>query len=54
MTSLRDRHGLRGIALSGYGMEQDIARGRRAGFIAHLIKPVSIQALESTLAVAWA
>jgi PAS domain S-box-containing protein len=53
MTSLRDRHGLRGIALSGYGMEQDIARGRRAGFIAHLIKPVSIQALESTLATVW-
>jgi CheY-like chemotaxis protein len=40
MEKLRDLHGLRGIALSGYGMEEDVARSRQAGFITHLVKPV--------------
>lgn len=34
--------GLRGIAVSGYGMEEDIARSSAAGFETHLTKPVSI------------
>jgi len=50
MSHLRDRHQMRGIALTGYGMEQDIARSRAAGFIAHLTKPVRVQSLESVLA----
>lgn len=41
--------GLRGIALSGYGMEDDLAKSRRAGFTEHLIKPVSIGKLERAL-----
>jgi PAS domain S-box-containing protein len=49
MTRLRDGYDLSGIALSGYGMEQDIARGRAAGFTEHLIKPVSVQALDRAL-----
>jgi CheY-like chemotaxis protein len=43
---------LRGIALSGYGMEQDIARSLQAGFVSHLVKPVRIESLESALATA--
>ena len=50
MARLRDQYGLRGIALSGYGMEHDLAQGRAAGFLAHLIKPVDIRTLESALA----
>ena len=42
METLRDAYGLRGIALSGYGMEEDIARSSAAGFVAHLVKPISI------------
>jgi signal transduction histidine kinase len=42
MEKLRADHGLRGIALSGYGMEDDLARTLDAGFVAHLVKPVSI------------
>jgi signal transduction histidine kinase len=38
-----------GIALSGYGMEQDLARSRAAGFQVHLIKPVSPQHLEMVI-----
>ncbi len=40
---------LRGIALSGYGMEEDLIRSRDAGFSEHLIKPVEIQVLEQAL-----
>jgi PAS domain S-box-containing protein len=49
MAELRDKFGLKGIALSGYGMEQDVAKGQDAGFVAHLIKPVRVEALEKTL-----
>lgn len=49
MVQLRERHGLRGIALSGYGMERDTERTREAGFIAHLIKPVDFDQLRRTL-----
>jgi CheY-like chemotaxis protein len=40
MKQLRDRHGIKGIALSGYGMEEDQRRSREAGFFDHVIKPV--------------
>jgi CheY-like chemotaxis protein len=44
------RNGLvRGIALTGYGMEKDIARSQEAGFVAHLTKPVRIQSLEEAI-----
>jgi signal transduction histidine kinase len=33
-------HNLPGIALSGYGTEQDMLRSRAAGFQVHLVKPV--------------
>jgi CheY-like chemotaxis protein len=42
-------HNLPGIALSGYGMQQDIERSRAAGFQVHLIKPVSPQQLQTTI-----
>ena len=40
MSKLRDRFGLRGIAVTGYGMKEDIERSREAGFVYHLIKPI--------------
>lgn len=43
------RPGLAGIALSGYGTEEDRARSRSAGFAAHLTKPVNISALEDAI-----
>jgi CheY-like chemotaxis protein/two-component sensor histidine kinase len=49
MTKLRDRYGLKGIALTGYGMEQDVERSLASGFVLHLIKPVNVQALEKAL-----
>ncbi|MDB6166118.1 MAG: sensor hybrid histidine kinase [Lacunisphaera sp.] len=49
MKLLRERHRLKGIALSGYGMEQDIVRSREAGFVGHLTKPVSFRTLERVI-----
>jgi PAS domain S-box-containing protein len=49
MRQVRARHQLRGIALSGYGTEEDLARSREAGFEAHLTKPVNLSVLEQTL-----
>lgn len=49
MTSLHAAYGLRGIALSGYGMEEDLRRSREAGFVAHLVKPVDFTQLRRSL-----
>ena len=49
MRELSARHGLRGIALSGYGMEDDIRQSLEAGFLKHLTKPVDLTALQATL-----
>ncbi|HMJ07199.1 MAG TPA: ATP-binding protein, partial [Chthoniobacterales bacterium] len=49
MEILRARYKLRGIALSGFGMEEDVARSRQAGFAAHLTKPVDFQQLRRAL-----
>lgn len=43
---------LKGIALTGYGMEEDITRSRAAGFVAHLTKPVHIESLDNALKMA--
>jgi two-component system CheB/CheR fusion protein len=50
MRHLKDRHGLRGIALSGYGMEEDARRSREAGFDDHIVKPVSVPQLRTAIA----
>ncbi|HEX5717090.1 MAG TPA: hypothetical protein VF179_13080, partial [Thermoanaerobaculia bacterium] len=49
MRQLSEEFGLRGIALSGYGMEDDVRRSREAGFERHLTKPVNLEALETAI-----
>jgi CheY-like chemotaxis protein len=49
MAKLRDHHSLRGIALSGYGMDEDIRRSHDAGFRAHLTKPIDYAQVERAL-----
>jgi hypothetical protein len=34
------------IALTGYGMEDDVARSREVGFTAHMTKPIDFSKLE--------
>jgi CheY-like chemotaxis protein len=38
------------VALTGYGQQEDMARGRLAGFDAYLIKPVDGAKLSELLA----
>jgi len=49
MQQLRDHHGIKGIALSGYGMEEDQQRSREAGFVDHLVKPVDVGQLKAVI-----
>ena len=49
MNYLRARHGTRGIALSGFGQDEDIRRSEDAGFEMHLTKPVSFQTLREII-----
>jgi CheY-like chemotaxis protein len=52
MTKLKTMYGLRGVALSGYGMEQDMQQSRTAGFVRHLVKPVSADQLQAVIEAA--
>jgi len=50
MRQLRERgQALPGIALSGYGQQDDIRRSRETGFAAHLTKPASRETLIATI-----
>ncbi len=50
IASLRADHpSFPAIAISGYGMEEDLQRTRQAGFAAHLVKPVDFDQLRQTL-----
>jgi PAS domain S-box-containing protein len=49
MRELHERDGLFGIAISGYGMEEDIAKSLAAGFDEHLTKPIQIEELQEAI-----
>ncbi|MBV9658541.1 MAG: response regulator [Verrucomicrobia bacterium] len=51
MQKLRDRPNGSppGIALSGFGMESDLAKSAAAGFSEHLIKPVNFERLDAAM-----
>jgi CheY-like chemotaxis protein len=49
MTELSKISDAKGIAISGYGMEEDVERSSRAGFSAHLTKPIDVQKLQETI-----
>ncbi len=49
MRELKGEFSLPGVALSGYGMENDIQQSFEAGFSAHLTKPVELAALEEAI-----
>jgi signal transduction histidine kinase/CheY-like chemotaxis protein len=50
MKEVRAIKGIQGIALSGYGMENDVNRARAAGFAQHLTKPINFDQLSATIA----
>jgi CheY-like chemotaxis protein len=49
MPQLAKEYGLRGVALSGYGMPQDRVNTQQAGFLAHLVKPINFEQLHQVL-----
>jgi CheY-like chemotaxis protein len=49
MMQLTNDYGLRGIALTGYGMAENLARTEQAGFLAHLVKPIDFDQLHRVL-----
>ncbi len=50
MRELRQEFDLRGIAVTGFGMEEDFVQSKSAGFVEHLVKPVRFSTLEAALA----
>ncbi|HVG38544.1 MAG TPA: ATP-binding protein, partial [Pyrinomonadaceae bacterium] len=49
MKSLHDTQGITGIALSGFGTDDDVAASAAAGFAAHLTKPVDWERLRAEI-----
>ncbi len=49
MRILTAKYELKGIALSGYGMDSDLEQSRAAGFGRHLIKPIDVSLLRSAI-----
>jgi hypothetical protein len=48
MKQLRSkRPALKGISISGFGMDADIHKSRESGFSTHLVNPVSFAKLEA-------
>jgi CheY-like chemotaxis protein len=50
LTRIRSTREVPALALSGFGMDEDIERSRDAGFSDHLTKPVSIDRLQAAIA----
>ena len=50
MREIGDQQKLPGIAMSGFGSEEDMRFSREAGFAVHLTKPVDLTRLEAAIA----
>ncbi|HSV63098.1 MAG TPA: response regulator, partial [Chthoniobacterales bacterium] len=46
---IRTKRNIKALALSGFGMDEDIERSYEAGFADHLTKPVSIDRLQAAI-----
>lgn len=49
MRQLAREHHVKGVAVSGHGSPEDLARSRDAGFVAHVVKPVDFPSLEAAI-----
>jgi PAS domain S-box-containing protein len=50
LQDLLKRRPVRAIALSGFGMDDDVAKSKEAGFLEHLTKPINLSRLRATVA----
>jgi PAS domain S-box-containing protein len=49
MKQIRACYPMQGIAMSGYGMADDLQKSREAGFSEHIVKPASLSQLEGAI-----
>jgi CheY-like chemotaxis protein len=49
MQAINSKNPIFGIALTGFGMEEDVRRSHDVGFHHHLIKPVDLNRLDSLI-----
>jgi signal transduction histidine kinase len=49
ITRLQAKSGIRGIAISGFGMNGDVEKSMQAGFSEHLVKPINVEKLEAAI-----
>jgi PAS domain S-box-containing protein len=49
MRTLRSRYAIKGIAVSGFGMDDDVRQSLDAGFDKHLIKPIDLEKLKAAI-----
>ena len=49
ITCLKAMNPIRGIAISGFGMNGDIEKSLSAGFSEHLVKPIKVEKLETAI-----
>ena len=50
MRAAREKYDIKGICMSGYGMDEDIRKSREAGFCDHVVKPVDAAKLREVVA----
>lgn len=53
MRQVQAKQPIRGIALSGFGMDEDVQKSQEAGFTQHLTKPASLELLEAAIRQVW-
>jgi PAS domain S-box-containing protein len=49
MEEIKKRYLIKGIAMSGYGMDEDLRKSREAGFSDHIVKPANVAQLERSI-----
>jgi CheY-like chemotaxis protein len=49
VSQARSKRTIKGVALTGFGTEEDMRRSKEAGFDFHLVKPVNFQELQTVL-----
>lgn len=50
MRQVRLKYDIKGICMTGYGMDEDIRKSREAGFVDHIVKPVDADRLREVVA----
>ena len=49
MERIHGSYPVKGIAMSGYGMDEDIQKSLESGFSDHLVKPIKLEQLEEAI-----